>query len=814
MRLPSVHSQSIYLSRVTQLQIAARVGAEMQVPGMVKPHHSDVSSSVTRSQSKPRDRSLTKPLGRSPKPVSKLPGKLGRSRPWWTALLVLGAIGLIGGSGWLAVQLIVSPQTLLWINRFFPGWVPVPINGLKPPQTLAEIGNEVQQAGQRLGEPIVLGSNVSSTDGKSAVTDTLIPIFAQQPNCQSAVCEKIVELRLYQTATAATTKAAYLQLATQISIVAPEEALVLAPLVAARSASPGSNRALPLTQLSRFEGKVPTQGVWLNLSGRLDRGDNSIRYGQVIHYNPARFHLGVLLNWTSPPGKDPAWQEVTGGGTAELVVDQTIGLEPQFQIYQVKPSALADSPVQLEAISLETAAIDHSTYSTALLLAQSGLWFPAWDVLRSFKPTTNQWSPLAQAQLDLIHWHSQATHAQADKIWASPGQQVLANLIDGRWKPGLLAFESSAESSRETVALLKADKGRLQQRVEAALKVNPRQWEPRAWKVLLLAVQQNRAAAIAWLKQRQATAVEITRANRLIDRLDPAFTEAEPAASAGGQFLGTARAIAQVYPAEWRFPSGNPPKPEEAAGWYIVQVSGFSQGKSWKLGELDLPAAPSADALWKLLGLATANPTLQILFWQPDGQQQSVSTTLKAARLNAGTLELLAAGDAAPPLPKSRPRPLAFTESVLQWLNPDRISLTDWVHQQPDWAKKAIPALAAELKRSGELPPNTDLTWAALESLGVGNWQVQAAPLTGTNPLDVVVTLNSKSLLDPNRPPKPRTLILAATGSVIYSELSTEAGQIYVAIADLGDQSRPVLVVDTPNNYTFLRWSAQHQRFQ
>lgn len=732
-------------------------------------------------------------------------------------MLILTAIGLISGSGWLAVQLIISPQTLLWINQFLPGWVPAPVNGLKPPQTLTQIRNEVQQAGRQLGDPIVLGSNVSFADGKSAVTDTLLPILARQPNCQSAVCERIVELRLYQTAAVPTAGAANLQnlqLINQLAIAAPEEALVLAPLVAARSVNPGSDRPLPLTQLSRFEGKVPSQGVWLNLSGRWEQGDSRILYGQVIHYNPARFHLGVLLNWTSPPGKDPTWQEVTGGGTAELVVDQTIGLEPQFQIYQIKSSNLADSPVRLEEISLETAVIEHSTYSTALLLAQSGLWFPGWDVLRSFKPTTKQWSPSAQSQLDLIHWHAQATQAQANKIWASPGQQVLANLIDGRWKPGLLAFESSAESSRETVALLKADKGRLQQRIEAALKVNPRQWEPKAWKVLLLAVQQNRAAAIAWLKQRQPTAAELTRANRLIDRLDPAFTDAAPGASAGGQFLGTARAIAVVNPAEWRFPNSSPLKPTEASGWYVVQVSGFSQGKSWKLGGLDLPPAPSAEALWKLLGLATANPTLQILFWQPDGQQQSVSTTLKAARLSAGTLELLAAGDAALPLPKSRPRPLAFTESALQWLSPDRISLADWVQQQPAWAKKAIPALAAELKRSGELPPNTDLTWAALESLGVGNWQVQVAPLTGASSLDVVVTLNSKSLLDSNRPPKPRTLILAATGSLVYSELSTETGQIYVAIADLGDQGRPVLVVDTPTYYTFLRWSVQQQRFQ
>ena len=728
--------------------------------------------------------------------------------------MVLAAVGLIGGSGWLGVQLIVSPQTLLWINRFLPGWVPVPINGPKPPQTLTEIRNEAQQAGQRLGDSIVLGSNVSSIDGKSPVTDTLVPIFAQQPNCQSQVCERIVELRLYQTAPALGAKEPYLQLVSQLAIADPEEALVLAPLVSARSVNPGSNRSLPLTQLSRFEDKAPSPGVWLNLSGRWEQGDNRILYGQVVHYNPARFHLGVLLNWTSPPGKDPTWQEVTGGGAAELVVDQTIGMEPQFQIYQVQPSSLADSPVQLNSIALDDTPIDHSTYATALLLAQSGLWFPAWDVLRSFKPTTDKWSPQAQAQLDLIHWHAKATQAQADKIWASPGQQVLANLIDGRWKPGLLAFESGAESSRETLAVLKSGQGRLQQRVDAALKVNPNQWEPKAWKVLLLAAQQNRAAAIAWLKQRQASAADLTRANRLIDRLDPAFTDAAPAESAGGQFLGTARTIAQVNPADWRFPSSSTLNPADSSAWYVVQVSGFSKGKGWKLGELDLPELPSAAALWKFLGLAAANPTLQILFWQPDGQQQSISTTLKAARVKGGNLELLAAGDSAAAGLKGRPRPLAFTESALQWFSPSRASLADWVQQQPAWAKKAIPALAAELKRSGELPPNTDPTWAGLNAIGVGNWQIQVAPLTAPDALDVLLTFNSKSLSAPASPPKLCTLILSAAGSLVYSELSAEASQIYVAIADLGDQGRPALIVETPTHYTLLRWSAQQQRFQ
>ncbi|HEY9909041.1 MAG TPA: hypothetical protein V6D18_15710 [Thermosynechococcaceae cyanobacterium] len=453
-----------------------------------------------------------------------------------TIVMILGAAGLVGGSGWLAVQMIVSPQTLLWINRFLPGWVPTSLNGLKPPQTLLEIRQEVQQGGKRLGEPIVLSSNVSFGDGKTPVTDTLLPIFAQQPNCQSAVCERIVELRLYQSAKTLTPNQSqpYFELVGQTTIAPPTEASVLEPLVKARSATQGSDRAMPLTQLARLEGKVPPQGVWLNLKGLWERGDDRILYGQVIHYNPARFHLSVLLNWTSPPGKEPLWQEVTGGGTAELLVDQTIGMEPQFQAYQVKPRKVANDPLQLEAIDFQEATLDHPTYTTALLMAQNGLWFPAWDVLRSFKASTDKWSAPAQAQLDLLHWHAQATQSQADKTWASPGQQVLANLVDGRWKPGLLAFESSPESSSETVALLKSDKGQVQQRVETALKVNPQQWEPRVWKVLLLAAQKNRITAIVWLKQQpKTTAADLVRANRLIDRLGLPPSEASYSPSPG-----------------------------------------------------------------------------------------------------------------------------------------------------------------------------------------------------------------------------------------------------------------------------------------
>ena len=38
-----------------------------------------------------------------------------------------------------------------------------------------------------------------------------------------------------------------------------------------------------------------------------------------------------MLSWTSPNGQLPKWQQVTGGGAKELVIDQTVGLEPHLQ---------------------------------------------------------------------------------------------------------------------------------------------------------------------------------------------------------------------------------------------------------------------------------------------------------------------------------------------------------------------------------------------------------------------------------------------------------------------------------------------------
>ncbi|HEY9616369.1 MAG TPA: hypothetical protein V6C64_05995, partial [Microcoleaceae cyanobacterium] len=269
---------------------------------------------------------------------------------FWSLLLLLAAGGCIFGSIRFGVQLIVNPQQLLWINQWIPDWIPVETSGAKPPKTINELRAEVASQRQTLGESLLLGKNKSAWDG-SSVTDVLIPILAKRPNCASH-CDQIVELRLYQASSVTTapkgpSEQRY-QLISQLPIAGLEESFVIAPLVDAHSADQGSSTVLPLTKWQRFEGNAPRKGVWLLLSGEWDEGDATIAYGRIIHYNPEQFYLSPKLQWTSPGGHLPEWREITGGGTAELIVDQTIGLEPQFEIYQVKPLNFMPSPLQLE----------------------------------------------------------------------------------------------------------------------------------------------------------------------------------------------------------------------------------------------------------------------------------------------------------------------------------------------------------------------------------------------------------------------------------------------------------------------------------
>lgn len=478
-------------------------------------------------------RPVPQAVPRSPAvPPKTFPPEKARSKAasgsWLASLsaivLLMAAAGGIAGSLGLAVQLMINPQQLLWLNRYIPDWVPVPVTGLKPPQTLSEIQAEIAQAGAIAGEMLPLSKNRSVLDGKVAASDLMLPVVAQRSPCLSD-CKRMIELRIYQTTSEKrhlNDRTTYYQLVTRQPIAGPEESFALAPLVDARSSNQGSPRILPLTNLQRFQGLVPKQGVWLNLNGKFQRDNETVAYGKIVHYNPTRFHLSLMLDWTSPTGQEPIWQEVTGGGTPELVVNQTIGMEPGFKIYQVKPINFLPNPIQLEPISLFEPAQNQSGYSAALVLARSGLWSTGWQRLQSLKTqnTAQPWSAGAQAQADLIRLHAQATRMQAETTWASPSQQVLASLVDGRWSEAIQVLEQNFEQQAEILALLKTDVGRLRKRVEALLKVDPTQADAKTWGALLVAAKHDRAAAVTWLNQQaKTTPAEKAKILRLVDRL-------------------------------------------------------------------------------------------------------------------------------------------------------------------------------------------------------------------------------------------------------------------------------------------------------
>lgn len=417
------------------------------------------------------------------------------------ALLLSGA-GLVTSGVWLSIQLFVNPDAAAWMDRLLP-WRKIPLNR-ESPQTLTQIRASLSQLGQIPGESLPL-----EIDPNLQPMSLVLPVLRRQPHCQTD-CEQIVELRLYQLSSVyrqnSPPSEIYYRLVGQLPVEGPEESLVIAPLIEVETASQGSTRPLPLSELRRFEGTAPAPGVWLYLMGQRVQAGTAIAYGHVVHYNPSQAHLSLMLPWTSSTAQVPQWQEVTGGGFPELVVNQTVDLEPQLRVYQIKPTKFVLNPIEMEAISLAEPVLKDRAYRNALLIARSGLWSPAWKWLQFIKRQHQGQMPAAAlAQMDLIRLYAQLTQSEAEKTWVSPSQEVVADLNDGRWGEALQVFQASPEANGEIAALLKTDSGRLWNRVQAALRVNPDRPEVKAWGALILAEQQGTGSAIAWLRQQPKT---------------------------------------------------------------------------------------------------------------------------------------------------------------------------------------------------------------------------------------------------------------------------------------------------------------------
>ncbi|MEH1779368.1 MAG: hypothetical protein V7L26_09695 [Nostoc sp.] len=780
----------------------------------------------------PKASKLNKPRAGAMKRVAKNPQKKLKRESWLSSMLAMSTTGcayailfisasLIMAFAWISVLFIFNPDRVSWLNKILPSWAQIPLGKHERPQTLKQIQLDLSKKNQIFGEPLPLNQNTE--------TSFLLPVFQQRANCQSD-CKELVELRVYELSVELEFKSQsenYYYLVTQLPVTGPEESSVTSPWLDETSEPQDISIPLPLTQVQRFEGGTPSPGVWFNLRGQRQQETDAIAYGQIVYYNPERTNLLQMLSWTSPNGQLPKWQQVTGDSTKELVVDQTVGLEPHLQVYQVKSLKLFLKPIQLEAITLKSPVLKDYGYQNALSIARSGLWTPAFEWLKFIKKQRKGVLPeAAQAQMDLIRLHSQFTQTQAQKIWASPSQEVLADLIDGRWGKALQVFEASPHNSQEITTLLKADKKRLWNRTAAALRVNPNRREVQAWFALILAVQQGEGQANSWLKaQPKITKDNLDYIQGLLARLNGEITKSQ----ISSQIVGTVQPITQVTSSEWLQANSTVDlKLTDNQVWYQVEVSAFNDGKRWlnsPFENLNPPKTDAAKFFWKTLGI-TSDPEIQIVVWLPNGEQQISIAAIKAVQLRGKVLRLLAAG---PKIPENQnnvlqPKPLALTNAALEWVQPSPITLRELYQQNPQGVKVILSSVWQSLQESGEILAGAIPTFEEMQEK-LGDWPVQVIDLTNNAQPEIILTISPEAIasLNQSKPGIPagnteqrrdRTIILSDSNEVIYTDFTGNDLQRLSAIAKLSGVQSLALLVENAHNYSLKRWSEKNQRFE
>lgn len=469
-------------------------------------------------------------------------------------VLLLGGSTLLASGAWFSYRLILDPDVGIWLNQFLPAWTQIPLQRHDAIRSLDEIRVSLEEQGLTIGEGLSLPQSNSRTFSYSFFEnypylkfiqpfllppeklvqnspDLLVPVIKKREASQAhpcpSVCQEIVELRVYKAVQMPYQRPGseqYYRLVHQIDAHGPAESFVLTSLISNRTNQQGSNKPIPLTNIRQFSGNVPGFGVWFSMNGERIIGSKKVPYGKVIHYNPTHHYLSTMLEWKSAAGQQPIWEQVTGDGEPELLVEETIGLEPQFKIYQVKPRQFVPNPIQLADISLEEQAIDSYSYRKALRLARSGLWSAALDLMEPLKERVKEdnyrsakWTALAQAQLDLIQFHAQITEAQATASWASPTQKVLAGLIDGRWTEALDVVENKQVNSEQINTLLQSDDGRLKIRIQTALVETPEEADLQAWGALVVAAQEGKNQALKWLNEQSLSPENQLRIQELLD---------------------------------------------------------------------------------------------------------------------------------------------------------------------------------------------------------------------------------------------------------------------------------------------------------
>ncbi|MEM6835850.1 MAG: hypothetical protein AAF609_03260 [Cyanobacteria bacterium P01_C01_bin.120] len=738
-------------------------------------------------------------------------------------LLLAGAGIAIGISLWTSALLVLRPHPPRWLVHYWPGlmdnW------GTMPAQTLAEIEAELGAQQRYAGELMDLAQ---ISDRPELTGLNLLPVWATRSSCTQD-CETIVELRLYG-ARPARQAPEQLQLLHQLAVQGPEESTVLKTLSQTDISSLGSTYELPLTALkSLHEDELP--GAWLTLTGRWRAQGSPVLYGQMLYVNPELRRITSLLNWQSPPGRLPAWHDIDQQGLPELLVNQSYGLEPDFQLYRIDNLQATAAQTRLQAIGLTPLPLPNGdmavAYNNALFLAQRGLWSDAGSQLAQLKERlATNWSAELEQQLQLVRLHGRFSTAQAERDWSQPSQKLLALLLDGRWQPALEQVTTKQPGlPRAVLPLLERDSARVWQRLTATLRLDPNHKAARFWSALVLMAKEDEAAALKWLSADEKSPLrkEFTTIAQTILPAAPAAATvaARPSTNQAGadasatsaaqptwdSLIGQAIALADFDSAAWQQPI-TPTDLTLTPGqqWFTVTLQSGHKRQQWQR-PLTLPVSASeqpVSQLWQTLGLGSS-ATLQSI----DLVSGSLQTLeVMGLRQQGQTLQLLARGVATT-------RPLLVTTPGL-WQDAATVGstpLTTLLQNQPAVGDRLLSTLQnhlgfapASLTTTLKQQASAPSPWATAQSINLVDDATPELLLTLSPAL-----MNSQGLAATGQ--NPTQLILTTSGELLYSSVwSGTAPRLTGWLQPTSGNS--VLVVTNGDRPDLLFWSTQNRRFQ
>ena len=686
-------------------------------------------------------------------------------------------------------RLIVDPYSPNWLKTAFPGL----INSFEAaPQTVAEIRSEMRSQGITAGKPLPW----PTIDQPQA---WFYPILDSKDNT-------IQELWVYRV------HGHQLQRVEQIAIRPMKESFITTPLVGTASQVASVDSDAPLSSVKLMPSKLES-GPWLLFEGQCRYGNTPMRYGQILSYQPNNQRIHRLLNWSSPAGQPPRWQTSTTG--EQLMIEHTVGLRPSFLLYQLVPN----NPPRLQEISLYRSVYDAdlstSLYDKALRLAQGGVWSHSLQMMLSAKDTLDQdWSPAAQAQLDLIRLHTERTQAQANQTWSSQQQHILAYLIHGQWDQALKVLENNPAIYESTLKRLERDFDALWRGVTTHLQVHPEDVTTQIWGALLVTSRQSATAGEEWLQKHSRSPKTLARFQALDGRLAneagadstelaadlSTETAALPTALNAGRYRSLIGQVRRIQtPGNGWLRSQTLPTLVPSQTWYQIDIQLLQDASGWGLP----PTSSTAASFWA----DSLNLRRQLQLFQ--GNTAIAGLTIHGVKRIGTGITLLAAG------PKVDGPLLATTAGSLQWVStlpwqpapmPTATSLPDEATNSDNSA-----AIAAPQTSTANPGPASLIAATVGQQLGLTSEQTtQIYPYLQYARLDITGDASPEHLISfgDGIPTElgitpGKIMIFSDAGALLYSDIGQQ--QSLLALTDKHSEQSTTLLVEQAGRYDVTR---------